>query len=204
MTRRRNAPLHGVRIVGSNMIEVDHGTAYILYSYETPVAVLPREGMGYHPVITSKQWSRTTSKHIGVWLREHGFEQGAKDPNVERVPQEEIEAIATRGFKERLLGGNPRRKKYYEYTESDIGSHIDGALGHGHAMQRMADLLGDVDSLRAQNLLAEYDDGELDEEGEGEWLDDATEALQEVTAPGLTWEWDAGDLVLTMDVEVER
>lgn len=93
---------------------------------------------------------------------------------------------------------NPRRSKpkYYEFTPEDVGQWIDGAFSHEHAMKKMADMLGDVDSQRAQNLLDEYDDGELGDEGEQEWLDDATEALQEVTREGLVWEWDAGDLYL--------
>jgi hypothetical protein len=103
-----------------------------------------------------------------------------------------FEAVRTRR-------ANPRKKKkYYEYTDQDMGVHIDGTYGHDHAMQKMASMLGDVDSIRAGTLLEEYDDGSssMDDEFQGEWLDDATEALQEVTDPKLSWEWDGGDLVL--------
>lgn len=98
MRHRRNGPLHGVRVVGSNMTEVDHGSVYILYSYETPVAVIVREGPGpaSGPFVTTKQWSRTTSKHIGVWLRSHGYD-GAKDAKVKHASQEEVERIACEG-----------------------------------------------------------------------------------------------------------
>lgn len=95
----RNPPLHGVRIVGSNMIEVDHGEAYVLYSYETPVAVLLRTGPATDgPIITEKVWSRTTSKHIGTWLRDHGY-SGARDPKVRHASQAEIERIAREGMR---------------------------------------------------------------------------------------------------------
>jgi hypothetical protein len=92
--RKRNPALHSAKVIGSNMIEVDHGSLYVLYSYETPVAIRPREGVGSKPLVTSKIWSRTTSKHIGVWLRTHGYT--IKD--AVRLPQEEIDAIAKRGY----------------------------------------------------------------------------------------------------------
>ncbi len=92
--RRRNAALHGVKVIGSNMIEVDHGSLYALYSYETPVAVRPREGAESRPLVTSTFHSRTTSKHIGVWLRSHGY----TITDAVRVSQEEIDAIVKRGF----------------------------------------------------------------------------------------------------------
>jgi hypothetical protein len=101
-----------------------------------------------------------------------------------------FEAVRTRR-------ANPRKKKkYYEYTAKDEGIHIDGSHGIQHALQKMAQMLGDIDSTYAQNLSDEYDDGELPEEEEQEWLDNATDALQEVTDPEMSWEWDAGDLLL--------
>jgi len=92
---------------------------------------------------------------------------------------------------------NPRKKKkFFEYTTKDDGRYIDSAYGRDHAVQKMAQMLGDLDSTRAQQLSDEYDDGTLAEEEWDEWLDDATEALQEVTDPSMTWEWDGGDLFL--------
>jgi len=92
-----------------------------------------------------------------------------------------------------------KAKKEYLFDERDVGSWIDGAFGEGHAIEKMADMLRDVDPY--PDLLAEYDDGEIEEEFENEWLDDATERLQENTAPGLVWLWDAGDLILTTEEE---
>lgn len=202
MARRRNAPLKGVRVIGSNMTEVEHGDLTILYSYETPVAFLSPKG-GY---VTDKFWSNTTSRHIAKFFQRHGYDR----KGAFKLPQEDVALFVTAGKvgpQSSIRDENPRhkaRRQYYEFTDDDIGSHIDGAFGHDHAMARMADMLGDVASQRAQNLLDEYDDGELDDEDEDEWLNDATEALQEVTAPGLTWEWEAGDLALTQDASLER
>lgn len=182
MARKRNAPLKGARQIGSNMTEVEHGDLTVLYSYETPVAFLSPKG-GYR---TEKQWSRTTSGHISKFFDRHGYDK----KGAYKIPQEDVEMFVATGKMP-----NPR-PKYYEFTPEDVGQWIDGAFGHEHAMTKMADMLGDVDSQRAQNLLAEYDDGELDDESEDEWLDDATNALQEVTRDGLTWEWDGGDLLL--------
>lgn len=92
---RHNPPLHGVRVIGSNMISVMHGDAEVLYSYETPVAVKVYGGI-YGVYVTTKQWSRTTSKHIGTWLRTFGY-SGTRDLGVGHVSQSEIERIASAG-----------------------------------------------------------------------------------------------------------
>ena len=49
--------------LASNMTELQIGSTHILFSYETPVAILYDEQF-YR---TSKKWSVTTSKHIGKW-----------------------------------------------------------------------------------------------------------------------------------------
>lgn len=91
--------------------------------------------------------------------------------------------------------------KQHEYTARDVGQYIDGALGEEHAVEKMADLLGGIESTAADDLLEEYDDGTLPEEERDEWLDDATEVLQDATDPALTWVWEAGDLILTDEKE---
>ena len=52
--------------LGANKTELhtDNGNV-ILFSYKTPVAAFV-EGQGW--IKTSKKWSRTTSKHISMWL----------------------------------------------------------------------------------------------------------------------------------------
>ena len=230
MTRRRNAPLKGARSIGSNMTEVEHGDLTILYSYETPVAFLSPRG-GYR---TEKQWSKTTSTHIGKFFRRHGYDlKGAF-----KIPQDDLARFVESGslgqgdFPITLIGdpehperqrqavrrltrGNPRKKKQvYVYTDEDIGQWIDGAFGDEHAVNKMQDMLGDVvDATKGKGYAGATGDlllAELEDEWEGEdfdvqeWLDDATDVLQRVTASDLTWEWDAGDLVLVQEVERER
>lgn len=63
-----------------NVLNVD-GKKEILFSYQTPVAVFVS---GCY-LVTSKKWSRTTSKHITQWL--DGRES-------QRVSQEEIDRLA--------------------------------------------------------------------------------------------------------------
>lgn len=91
--------------------------------------------------------------------------------------------------------------------KNNTGTFIDGAYGEEHAVEVMAGLLERVvratDDEEAQRLLDEFDDDKLDPEFESEWLDDATEVLQRTTAPGLVWEWEAGDLILMEDEDGE-
>ena len=96
-----------------------------------------------------------------------------------------------------------KKRQRYEFDERDIGTWIDGALGEEHAMTKMAEMLTDVATARANSLLEEYDADEIDEEFEQEWLDDATEELQVATKDGLVWEWEAGDLFLVREEDAE-
>lgn len=191
MTKRRNAPLKGARQIGSNMTEVEHGDLTVLYSYETPVAFLSPRG-GY---VTEKRWSVTTAKHIAKFFDRHGYDK----KGAHKIPQEDIEMFVATG---KGPQDNPRARRSgrkglnLQFDDRDVGCYIDGALGTGHAVQKMADLLGDLGTGKANTLLEEYDDDAIDDEFEQEWLDDATEALQEVTKDGLVWEWDGGDLCL--------
>ena len=58
--------------LASNMTELELGSYKILFSYETPVAYQNHLGM-YS--ITSKKWSRTTTRHINKWVDGHGVSQ---------------------------------------------------------------------------------------------------------------------------------
>jgi len=53
--------------IKANMNEVDLGDKKVLFSYQTPVAVLIKEGETWHQYKTSKSWSRTTTRHINQW-----------------------------------------------------------------------------------------------------------------------------------------
>lgn len=69
-----------------NEIELANGTT-VFFSYSTPVAAhIP--GVGY--VFTDKQWSRTTSKHIGQFIARNG---GRKEFAGKR-PQEFFDTLA--------------------------------------------------------------------------------------------------------------
>lgn len=82
-----------------------------------------------------------------------------------------------------------------------LGVHIDGTFGTAHAVETMESLLEHDLRRRAPESAEAVDElleevTALDEGFEGEWLDDATDLLQEYTAPGYVWEWDGGDLIL--------
>lgn len=58
-----------VRVIGSNMSEVETKRGRILISYSTPVsAFIYGEAPGKGCYRTEKFWSKTTSKHINKWL----------------------------------------------------------------------------------------------------------------------------------------
>lgn len=58
-----------LKVVGSNMTEVEAGNALVLFSYSTPVAARYMNPAGETEYIkTSKKWSATTSRHINKWL----------------------------------------------------------------------------------------------------------------------------------------
>jgi hypothetical protein len=55
-----------LRVLGSNQTEVETKGFTVLFSYNTPVACCDNSGKGFFK--TSKKWSKTTSKHINLWL----------------------------------------------------------------------------------------------------------------------------------------
>lgn len=89
------------------------------------------------------------------------------------------------------------------FTKQDAGCWIDGAHGYEHAREKMLGLLDRVDSRAAHTFRTEFQDvtAHLNGLGADYLLNEATDVLQEHTAPGLVWWWEAGDLVLTTDDE---
>jgi hypothetical protein len=70
--------------VGSNQTEVEKNGNTVLFSYKTPVAVfVPGRGA----LVTADFYSRTTSKHIGLAVKQWGATKTV-------VPQSEIEKLA--------------------------------------------------------------------------------------------------------------
>ncbi len=66
--------------LAANMTEIEHSNSFVLFSYETPVAVMVKATGEVFK--TATKFSRTTSKHINKWLDG----QAAKE-----IPQYEIE-----------------------------------------------------------------------------------------------------------------
>ena len=60
-----------VKNYGSNQTLVEDKGCQVLYSYETPVALIAKGNRAYK---TDQKWSVTTSKHINQWLRKEGFD----------------------------------------------------------------------------------------------------------------------------------
>lgn len=56
-----------IKNIGSNMTELHTDDAVILFSYETPVALLRKSDHEY--LRTDLFWSVTTSRHINKWLK---------------------------------------------------------------------------------------------------------------------------------------
>ncbi len=78
------------------------------------------------------------------------------------------------------------------FTEKDKGCWIDGTFGEAHAIRKAKSIL----KSNGREITWAGVPGD-------EFLDNFTECLQENTAPGLTWIWEAGDLILMDEVEAE-
>lgn len=91
-----------------------------------------------------------------------------------------------------------------KFTSADAGCYLDGHLGwHNH--KRVIDLAqqyGFTVSDSDRELVEAYDEGR--EANDGDWaydviadlVDAATDYLQSITAEGMVWEWDMGELSL--------
>jgi hypothetical protein len=101
--RRKNPALGDVKVLAPNVTTVQHGSNLILYSYNTPVAILAPSGM-YR---TSQKWSTTTSRHINRWFAIHNLDpKGAL-----ALPQDIIESYARNGVDPiSQRGKNPPRR----------------------------------------------------------------------------------------------
>jgi NADH pyrophosphatase NudC (nudix superfamily) len=75
-----------VKSYGSNQSLVEKGGCEVLYSYETPVAMIVRDGRA-RAYKTDEFHSVTTSKHLNQWLRKYGFDPKCES-EVTPVPQE--------------------------------------------------------------------------------------------------------------------
>jgi hypothetical protein len=66
--------------IKQNMNEIVIGEKRVLFSYKTAVACYTNDNTVH---ITSKKWSRTTTKHINAWIAGFQF-----DLKVQEHPQE--------------------------------------------------------------------------------------------------------------------
>ncbi len=76
------------------------------------------------------------------------------------------------------------------FTEKDKGCWIDGTFGEAHAIRKAKGILQNIPNRLTYSGVP----------GD-EFFDNFTDCLQENTAPGLTWIWEAGDLILTDETE---
>jgi hypothetical protein len=81
----------------------------------------------------------------------------------------------------------------YEYTAADIGCYADGAGGHMHVRERLAEMV----AVLGHSALASELHGDMTDDASEET--DALEVLQEVTKAGATWEFRDGDLILSLE-----
>lgn len=87
------------------------------------------------------------------------------------------------------------------FDRNDAGCYIDGAFGMDHARQKLADLLACVpQSGKVRRLIAELEAGE-DTEFIYEAIEEALDILALHTAEDMIWLLEAGDLVLTENIE---
>ena len=84
-----------VKNYGSNQTIVEDKSCQVLYSYETPVALIARPGNRAYK--TDHKWSVTTSKHINQWLRKEGFDPKCEE-QVTAVPQDVLDNWKDREF----------------------------------------------------------------------------------------------------------
>ena len=76
-----------IRPIGSNMTELHTDTAFVLFSYSTPVAG-SADGIGLFK--TEESFSKTTTRHINKYFRD---EWDVDPDTVQTIPQEQIDAL---------------------------------------------------------------------------------------------------------------
>ena len=97
------------------------------------------------------------------------------------------------------------------YTESDCGTHLDGSQGWHNTARVVRKAMTHGFEITADELasLEAYESGEQNDDtdivGEQGGLSDrATEYLGEITAPGLEWVWDMGELSLMTETQADE
>jgi hypothetical protein len=89
----------------------------------------------------------------------------------------------------------------YHFNDEDCGCWIDGAFGQEHACHKLAGMVYELDAHElSQSLIAASEDRDLDIIDD--LISDATDLLQENTDPELSWVWEAGDLLLCHEADL--
>lgn len=92
------------------------------------------------------------------------------------------------------------------YTKDDVGCWIDGAFGEEHAAAKLLRMLSDSGQEHIQEDWEDLTDPTScfsRAEAVDEFCRIATAVLQDQTEAGLVWIWEAGDLILTTEDELD-
>lgn len=97
------------------------------------------------------------------------------------------------------------------YTEGDCGTHLDGAHGWTNSARVVRKAAAHGFELTSEELsgLEQFENGEQNDatdivNDQGGLADRATDFLSEVTAPGLVWVWDMGELSLMSETDADE
>lgn len=83
------------------------------------------------------------------------------------------------------------------FSREDCGVYADGAFGHSHIRNRLAELVKAVDNGALGSEFADVAESLVGDMPDDCWDEDrAIEFLDAVTAPNLAWVLDGGDLLL--------
>jgi hypothetical protein len=91
------------------------------------------------------------------------------------------------------------------YTKKDCGCYIDGAFGEDHRRAKLASLIRGLETsemidARGYSVLESLQGNPPDDLSDE---DDALDILSQFTEDGLIWEFNAGDLILFNEEELE-
>ena len=96
-------------------------------------------------------------------------------------------------------------EKRYPFNKALVGCHIDGAYGEDHRRAKLVEMLNDCDCVSPKKVREEIKQVQfwLGQESSDDYGEEdlALEIIGAFTAPGLTWELDAGDLFLTTEAK---
>jgi hypothetical protein len=90
------------------------------------------------------------------------------------------------------MHGRLRTMKKRLFTEKDLGCWIDAAYGEKHAMLRLKSMVESCPNVPANGKPSSWT------------FYEAAEIFQDNTEEGLIWVWEAGDLILADESEMDE